>query len=699
MPSWDIAISTNGEQAYSDSADLSTTEAFFPPYAYCFPDYALLDGTFSNAPDMLPDGNYGYISSAISGSDGRFGVPPKITVSYDRKKTSNGVLLVFNQTSGDYCVEVSIKWTKDGETIESKTFYPDSSRYFCSAKIPLFDTIEVTFLETSRPYRYVWVSYLQNRRMTDAGGLKIVYDDIALGAKENSTTASDNMEPYVDLNDLKETIEFPEYGFCYPDYALLDGTYLTGPEKISGTGYVSNSISDADGAFSSPPAVEISLSNGNYSSVGLSLTFNDLSGDYCSKLKIIWYRDGSQIAEETFEPTGTEYFCYQVVEYYNKIRIEFLETSRPFRPAFLSKIDYGLRRIFGREEVSSVDCVMEVDEISAELASNTLDFSIKSDVDYEFDFQKKQEVWLFFDELLMGKFYLSDGKQTSRWDYQMQTQDALGLLDGFQFYGGVFNQVPVTTFLETLFSGTRVAYFLDDAYANETLTGYIPICTRREALQQVAFALGAVVNTANNEAVQIYPKQEEISSMFSASDIFASPSVDHSEIITGVRLYVHSYTKSDESEEIYSGELNGTATVEFSDPHHSLSITNGQIISSGDNYAVISGTGAEVKLSGKKYIHATAVLEKNDERITSFTNIAEVKEATLINADNAQDTLNRIYNYYRSNETVDAKVIVNEQEVGQMVQIDTDFAGIKTGTIRRMDYAFTGEVTAEVEIG
>ena len=346
-----------------------------------------------------------------------------------------------------------------------------------------------------------------------------------------------------------------------------------------------------------------------------------------------------------------------------------------------------------------MDCVMEIDEISAELASNTLNFSIKSDVDYEFDFQKKQEVWLYFDELLMGKFYLSDGKQTSRWDYQMQTQDALGLLDGFQFYGGVFNQIPVSQFLETLFAGTRVVCFLDDAYADETLTGYIPICTRREALQQVAFALGAVVNTANNEAIQIYPKQEEISSTYSASDIFSGLTIDHSEIITGVRLYVHSYTKSDESEEIYSGELNGTATVEFSEPHHSLSLTNGQILSSGDNYAVISGTGAEVKLSGKKYIHATAILEKSDDRITSFTNIAEVKEATLINSDNAQDTLNRIYNYYRNNETITARVIVNEQEVGQMVQIDTDFARTKAGTIRRMDYTFTGEVTAEVEIG
>ena len=699
MPSWDIAISTNGEQAYSNAADLSSAGAYLPPYAYCFPDYALLDGSFTNAPDMLPEENYGYISTQISGGDGSFSVSPQITIVYDRKKTSNGVFLCFNQTSGDYCSEVEIVWLKDGEEVHSQSFYPDSTRYFCSAKVTLFDTIIVTFLKTSRPYRYAWVTYIQNRRMTDAGGLKIVYDDIALGAKENSVITSDSMEPYVDLSELKGEVDFPEYGFCYPDYALLDGAYINGPEDIEGAGYVSTAISDDEGVFASPPSLEISLQNGNYSSVGLTLTFNEISGDYCSKIRVTWYRDDEQLDTAEFAPNGTQYFCYRIVEYYNKVKIEFLETSRPYRPVFLSALDYGLRRIFGREEVSSVDCIMEVDEVSAELASNTLDFSIKSDVEYAFDFQKKQNVWLYFDELLMCKFFLSDGKQTSRWDYQMQTQDAIGLMDGFQFYGGIYNQEPITDFLTDLFAGTGIEYFLDSAYQNEVLTGYIPVCTKREALQQVAFAIGAVVNTANNEVLQIYPKQEEVSSGFTSADIFTGLSIEHSEIITGVRLYAHGYVQNSEEAEIYNEALNGSATIEFSEPYHSLTISGGQIVSSGDNYAVIAGTGGNVLLKGKKYTHSTIILEKRDERITNHTNMAEIKDATLINVSNAQDVLDRLYAYYRNNETVTTRVIINEQEVGQVVQIDTDFAGTKTGTIRRMNYTFTDEITAEVEIG
>ena len=39
--------------------------------------------------------------------------------------------------------------------------------------------------------------------MTDAGGLKIVYDDIALGAAQDNTAASVDQDYYVDLQDLK----------------------------------------------------------------------------------------------------------------------------------------------------------------------------------------------------------------------------------------------------------------------------------------------------------------------------------------------------------------------------------------------------------------------------------------------------------------------------------------------------------------
>lgn len=67
---WDIRVETNGQQTYSSVDDLTIFEQNMPPFAYCLPRYAKMDGTYSNAPDMVEQGQNGYISTALSGPGG-----------------------------------------------------------------------------------------------------------------------------------------------------------------------------------------------------------------------------------------------------------------------------------------------------------------------------------------------------------------------------------------------------------------------------------------------------------------------------------------------------------------------------------------------------------------------------------------------------------------------------------------------------
>ena len=220
---WDIRVESNGQQPYASVEDLANMEQQLPPYALCLPRYAKMDSNYPNAPDQIEKGLYGYISTALSGQDGRFENPPVIMVTFDRLKTSNGIHLVFNRLSGDYASSIQIRWNKDGELVHEQDFEPDGTEYFCRTKVPLFNQIVITFLKSSRPYRYLWLAVIKNQRMTDAGGLKIVYDDIALGATENNTAETLDKDYYVDLQDLKEGVEFPDYALCLPRYAKMDG--------------------------------------------------------------------------------------------------------------------------------------------------------------------------------------------------------------------------------------------------------------------------------------------------------------------------------------------------------------------------------------------------------------------------------------------------------------------------------------------
>lgn len=695
---WDTQITVNGQQAYSSVVDLMKTEQDMPPFAYCLPRYAKLDGVYRNAPDVIEKGQNGYISMFLSGTDGIFAEPPVLTVTFDRLKTSNGIYLVFNRVSGDYAGRLKITWYKDDERIQEQEFEPDGPEYFCKAKVPLFNKVEFTFLQTSRPYRYLWLSALRNQRMTDSGGLKIVYDDIALGAKEDSSATSEDKDYYVDMEHLKQEIEYPDYAMCLPRYAKMDGDYSNAPERLSDMGYVSDSISDGSGSFNVPPSIEFTFTH-NHSSVGISLQFNDHSGDYCNKLNIKWFRGEELLAEQEYHPDASNYFCYGIVDYYNRVVITFLHTSKPYRNVFLTRITWGLVRVFHDDEIEECSCLTELNPISETVSVNTMSYTLRSKTEYAFEFQKRQKQTLYFDEAILGIYYLTDGKQLSETRYNIETQDAVGILDNNQYVGGIYSNIYVSELLSEIMEGEGIAYFLDDAYMRTTISGYLPVCSKRTALQQIAFAIGALVDTSYDRQLYIYPQQTEITGEIKKSDFFAGLTIEHSDIITGVRLYAHSYAQGTETSELYRGNLSGTAQVYFSEPYHSLIITGGTLGEHSVNYANITGNGGEVVLMGTKYNHSTTVLLKEDPKITQNKNVAEVKDATLVTSVNATEILNRVYDYCKSNESMKCRILVGDHELGNRVLVDTGFKGVKTGSITKMDFRFSQrEITAEVTI-
>lgn len=601
---WDIQTETNNQKPYSTLDTLFGAENSMQGFAYCLPRYSKLNGDYTNAPDSIPYGLSGYISSSLSDDNCNFADVPTITVRYDRLKTSNGIQLRFNLLSGDYVKKLKISWLKDGTLVKAEEYNPTSFDYFCAAKVKLFDTVKIEFLQTSKPYRYIWLSAIRNQRMSNAGGLKIVYDDIALGAKEDSSISSADKKDFVILENLKEVVEYPNYAMCLPRYSKLDGTYVNTPGALEHMGYISRSVSDSSGRFANPPTLEFRFTK-NFSSVGISLEFNNYSEDYCSKVNIKWYSDNTLLKEQEYNPDSYKYFCYGVVDFYNRVVITFLETSKPFRNAFLTGITWGLIRIFKDDEIESIDCLVEIDGTSKEISVNTMEYSVRDKMGYDFEFQKKQKQTLYFDEAILGIFYLKDGKQLSNAVYSMETHDAIGILDGTKFMGGVYDQVKAKQILESIMQDEGIPHFIDTALENKLVSGYLPICSKRTALQQLAFAIGAVVDTSYDRNLYLYPMRTTDIAQIKQEELFTKLSFSHSDVITGIKLAVHEYLKGDETMELFKGYLVGNTKIEFSEPIHSLTIHGGSITEQGDNYARISGTGVQVVLSGKKYIHNT----------------------------------------------------------------------------------------------
>lgn len=549
-------------------------------------------------------------------------------------------------------------------------------------------------------------------------GLKIVYDDVAPYAKEHSSpqVIGQGLYPHVGLHpgkglyprssgggqeitDLKrDDLTYPGYSLCLPRFALMNGKYINFPDNAGGYGYISDEMSGEDCQLAGTTGITISFSQ-KFTSVGLLLTFNMMSGDYCTRLAVKWYSGSELLSSMDFSPDSARYFCNNYVKLYDRIVITFHETSRPFRPVFLTRIDYGIYRDFFLDELTDISCLQEINAVSENISVNTLNFTVRTETDIPFDFQKKQKLSLYFNGQRIGNFYLQNGARKSRTDYQMDSHDAVGVLDGNEFAGGIYTGQSVGDVVGQIFDGEDFNYLLDDSLEGIPLIGYIPYTTKRNALVQIAFAIGAVVDTSNYDGVLIYSQQTAVTGEFTQSDAFDGLTLEHSDVVTGIRLTVHAYQQSEEVEELYNDVLNGSAEILFASPHHGLTVTGGTLVRSGDNYAVVKGTGETVVLKGRIYTHLTTSLLKENPDIVFNKNIKDVPDATLVHAGNAQEVLDRVYGYYQRAENVTGDVLLADKTLGQVVGIDTAYDGKREGTLESITYQFGNhEIRAEVVI-
>lgn len=160
----DATYTSTGAESFSDF-DLNAP-ASRVPIASLEDDLWLLDGTY----DVLEDDDtVPFWSSSLSNASGSFSTAPKITISFSGYHSSVGLTLIFDPATGNYCSEVGIVWKRDGSTIESGTFYPDGTTYFCNQPVDLFDSIEITLTKTSVGYRRARVNQIVFGMIHDMG--------------------------------------------------------------------------------------------------------------------------------------------------------------------------------------------------------------------------------------------------------------------------------------------------------------------------------------------------------------------------------------------------------------------------------------------------------------------------------------------------------------------------------------------------
>lgn len=529
-------------------------------------------------------------------------------------------------------------------------------------------------------------------------GVAIRYGDVAPEAKENFKPEASEQK-FDTLSQLQQyNLNFPNYANpCELYQTVLDGTATAFPSvpEQANLGLWSEQISNDDGTFTEPIVLTLT-SEGQYSSQGLTFTFDTYNQIYPTHINIKWFRyaEGTMTALSPnggvdFYPDNAFYFCRKKVENYNKVVITFYALNMPKNRLKLRVIDYGYGTFFYGDELRGVKIIQEIDPISTQISINTADFTLDSKTDMEYSFQAKQPLSVYFNGQLKATTFVKKSTRKAKRLWSIQSEDYIGLLDSIPYYGGIYTNKNAVELLTDIFTVAKVPYSIDDVFADATVTGYIPFTTCRDALMQVAFAIQAAVDTSNSEVVKIFALEEDIKQTIPLNRIMQGQNFADDETTTSVEITMHSYVKKTDTSTdswivVYEAAKSGTGNnilVKFSEPLHTLDTRgSGEIVSSGVNYAIVNATGESFRLAGLGYDHTTTIKRKANPVVlaSEIEKVVSVENATLVSQYNIDNVLEKCYNWLIKTNTTNLKIVEGKHiQYGEPYKYGT---GLKYGT-------------------
>lgn len=506
-------------------------------------------------------------------------------------------------------------------------------------------------------------------------GVAITYGDIAPEAKENFEPTASEQE-FDTLGNLKR-YNMQLYNYASPcefGQTLLDGSAVALPSdpNTANIGLWSKQLPeqsfDKDKPFKTP--VKLTLeSEGQYSSQGITFTFDTFNNVYPTKLTIQWMRVTSTGIEDLsgeveFYPDASLYFCRNQVDNFNKLVVKFYSLNIYENRLKVEAIDFGYGTVFYGDELRNVSLSQSIDPISSEIKINTCDFTLDSHSDIVYSFQSKQPLSVSFNDKLLATVFVKSSTRKARFLWDINAEDYIGIMDSVPYVGGMYNDVSAASVMEDIFTVAKVPYSISPEFYDIQLIGYIPYTTCRAALMQVCFASLAVVNTANSDVVEVKKLEDDIKQTIPLNRIMQGQSFDDGDTVTGVELTAHTYKAISETQEAYKAEDSGTGDnilVKFSEPLHDLTISNGEIIKSGANYAYINASD-DCILSGGKYEHTQQIVQhKNPVVLASEKeNISQITSATLVSPANVGKVLENAYTWLTRVNAVNLKIVIGK---------------------------------------
>lgn len=296
------------------------------------------------------------------------------------------------------------------------------------------------------------------------------------------------------------------------DFMKVGGNALIAPEtNYLRNGYVSSVITNANGDFVQIPTIEFAFDEIKYF---LGMTYN-FAKSYPTQIRVTYYESGKQKGQFVVNPTGLS-FTDDVnrIEGCDSIKFEFLSMSEPYRRLRITKLIFGLEKIFNTVDIISTDHTASVDPISSTLPYEKLIMKV-SNYDRDFDPDNPKGMWAYFSNgqplrvrygttvdgevewVDSAYLYLSDAPTVDGKTATFTANDGLSLLTNVYYRGRWYeNGISLYDLAEDVFKDAGVTSYSIPTYLKNVITyAPLPIATHKECLQLIANAGRCILST------------------------------------------------------------------------------------------------------------------------------------------------------------------------------------------------------------
>lgn len=552
--------------------------------------------------------------------------------------------------------------------------------------------------------------------------LSVSFNLVDVTAKGDTTATITDKQDFIDPKDLALEGVYPiKAATLETNYWKLDGTFETFPDhpEADAWGIWSKSLSNEDGSFDSPPVLTLTFQS-NHSAIGIGFEFNPHDNSYCNDLNVKYYNVSTLLSDANIQPDNWRYSYNNKVENYNKMVLTFRSMNKAGRYLKVQNIIHGVVKVFDNDMITQASLLEEVDITSSELTINTFDFKVFSKDD-DFNIfnpggvynvlQKKQQINLegVIDGVQkgFGTFYLDEWKSEANKIMNFSTVCGVGVMDGTYFYGGIYENIAAKDLVEEIMNSAGFGYMIDESLQNIQLTGWIARCTHREALQQVAIAVGGYVDTSRSGSVKIrnLPDINGLYTELGRDRKHVGTTATLREYVTGVNITEHNYIlNADSVIKLYESTLEaGMNEILFSSPVSITTISGATIQEQGVNHCIVSVASAgTVVIRGYKYEDNTKVVsyKMTDLPAGEKENIKEVSKATLISSSNSLEVAKRLFDYYQMRIEQGLTFVVEDEIVGGVANIEIAEGEYRKAVIEQLQTDLTGGfVTKATVIG